>query len=69
MRAVLTWGPVSMDLDINSVEYNKATKAICHTYYGYFPCPGSKWMIDNLGVSLFMLIVRVKKNIYSQGFL
>ena len=59
MRGVLTWGPVAMDLDIHSVECNKATKATCHTYYGYYPCPGSKWMVDNMGVSSFMPIMRV----------
>ena len=51
MRAVLSWGPVSKDLDFNSVEYNKVTKATCWAYWGQTTCPGSKWLNDNMGVS------------------
>ena len=51
MRAVLSWGPDATDLDIHSVEYNKATKATCEAYFGYSTCTGSKWMIDNTLVS------------------
>jgi hypothetical protein len=54
MQAVLGWGPISKDLDINSVEYNKDTKANCHTFYGRANCTGSRWLIDNLGVSTFL---------------
>ena len=51
MRAVLAWGPVALDLDIHSVEYNKATKATCEVYYFNSLCSGSKWMVDNYNVS------------------
>jgi len=53
MQAVLGWGPISKDLDLNSVEYNKDTKANCRTYYGKANCTGSRWLIDNTGVNSF----------------
>jgi hypothetical protein len=65
MRAVLAWGPVALDLDIHSVEYNKATKATCEVYYFNSLCSGSKWMVDNYNVSkkktLLIVILCLRK--------
>ena len=63
MRAVLAWGPVTVDLDIHSVEYNKATKATCHAYYNSATCSGSKWMVDNTGVSSFLVVNEVNQKL------
>jgi len=32
MRAVLTWGLMSLNLDIHSVQYSKLTKTTCHCF-------------------------------------
>ena len=61
MRATLSWGSAVKDLDIHSVEYNKATKATCHVYYKNYLCNGSRVMTQNSEVIVFLIEDRNSK--------
>jgi hypothetical protein len=53
MRAVLRWGHLLYNLDINSVQYSKATKAKCHCHFGNVKgCTHSQLMSNTYLVSL-----------------